>query len=174
MTKHILAVDAPTWDRLRTHLFQDDVEQAAMIFAGAENGAGGVHFVAQEMELLQPADFDYQSAYHISLTDDARGRIIKRAWDLKLSIVEFHSHVGPFATAAFSSSDRAGLSEFVPHVRWRLRGAPYAAIVMTSEAFDGLVWSSDAVQGQGLEHIRVGDTTLVPTALSLRHWGYGR
>jgi hypothetical protein len=132
-----------------------------MIFASADSGAGGVHFQARELGLLSPEDFGYQSGYHISVTDEARGRIIKRAWDLRLAIVEVHSHVGRFASAEFSSSDRGGL----------VRGAPYAALVVTEDAFDALVWAASD-EPEKLEHIRVGDRTLAPTSVSHRRWRY--
>jgi hypothetical protein len=170
MSSYSLVVAPADWRDLQRHLLKNDVEQAAMIFTSADVGAGGVQFRAREIELLAEADFDHQSAYHISLTDEARGRVIKRAWDLKLSMVEVHSHVGSFASAAFSPSDWSGFGEFVPHVRWRLRGAPYAAVVVTRNGFDGLAWA-DGDEPAPLDHLLVGEERLVPTQLSLpRRW----
>ncbi len=169
MRAHELVVSPTDWIVLQRHLLKNEVEQAAIIFTSADHSEDGVQFISRATELLTDADFDHQSAYHISLTDQARGRIIKRAWDLKLSMVEVHSHVGPFASAAFSPSDWSGFSDFVPHVRWRLRGAPYAAVVVAQEGFDGLVWVDD--EPTALDRVIVGSEHLRPTQLSLpRRW----
>ena len=53
--------------------------------------------------------------------------------------LEVHSHLGKYP-AEFSGSDYYGFEEFVPHVRWRLKGQPYAAIVFTKKDADGFVW----------------------------------
>lgn len=166
MMRTSLALSGAVWISLRSHLLQNEVEQAAIVFANVEASTGEIEFIAREFDLLGPHDFDYQSASHISLTDETRGRVIKRAWDLKLAMVEFHSHVGRFASAAFSPSDWAGFADFVPHVRWRLRGALYAAIVVAAEGFDGLVWLEDDQPVQ-LDRITIDDEALEPTGVSI-------
>ena len=172
---HALNVTAGDWHLLRRHLLQNEVEQAAIIYADVEASDGGLNFTSYELELLQPSDFDHQSAYHLSLTDECRGRVIKRAWDLGRAMVEVHSHVGMFASVAFSPSDLDGLAVFVPHVRWRLRGTPYAALVMTESGFDGLVWSEESSTGEQLNVVNVEGTILSPTAETPRkmegHYG---
>jgi len=80
-----------------------------------------------------------QTSYHIELADVVRARVIKRAHDLGATLIEMHSHLGKWP-AQFSPSDIAGFHEWVPHVRWRLKGKPYAALVVTRRGFDGLAW----------------------------------
>ena len=106
---------------------------------------------------------------HASLTDETRGRLIKRAHDLDASLVEFHSHLAEWP-ASFSESDRAGLDEFVPHVRWRLKGKPYMAVVVAPTSFDALAWVSASKNPEEVHGILVGGTLHRPTGLTLKEW----
>ncbi len=135
-----------------------------MLYADVNQDPDVLAFTVADFELIVPADYDFQSSYHISLKDETKGRIIKRAWDSKRAIVEVHSHVGEFSTAAFSPSDHKGFADYVPHVMWRLRGQPYAAIVVADGAFDGLVWTSTGALPQQLNSICLGSVRLQPTA----------
>jgi hypothetical protein len=164
---HRLVMSKSEWIGIKEHLFRSDVEEAAVVFATATVGDGNTTFTYFDKSFLSPDDFNIQTAYHIELTDDARGRIIKTAWDSKTSIVEFHSHVGNDAAPVFSPSDLEGFADFVPHVRWRLRGKPYAAVVVASTGFDALVWSADREGlSETLSAVVLNDSELKPTGLT--------
>lgn len=146
------------------HLLPERIkaEEAAFCFVKARAG--------EDLECLEwygatHTDFAYHSLYHIELKDECRARVIKRAHDLKASIVEFHSHPYPHP-AEFSGSDRAGFREFVPHVWWRLKSGPYAAIVVAPSSFDSLIWANDPHFPSGVLDIVVEHKILRPTALS--------
>ena len=94
-----------------------------------------------ELRLIRASEFHYQSDWHIHLSDEIRAEIIKWAWDGGGGMGEAHSHRSRHP-AQFSPSDLMGLQEFVPHVRWRLQGAPYVALVFGTGSFDSLVWTS--------------------------------
>ena len=89
--------------------------------------------------MLVAADFEVQVPDYLELADGTRARLIKRAHDLDASLIEMHSHPGPW-DAAFSRSDLLGLSETVPHMWWRLEKRPDAAIVIAPSGFDAMVW----------------------------------
>ena len=76
---------------------------------------------------------------HALLTDEAVRDTIKWAHAARASLVEVHSH-GRWRPAAFSGIDVAGFTDWVPGVRWRLRGAPYAAVVVADGTVDGWAW----------------------------------
>ena len=173
------------WDALRLHLLQNDVEQAAIAFArplGRKDASGDSVWTdghgSRVLQVIETyccteADFAFQSAFHIALADEAQARLIKRAWDLRAAFVELHSHVGfdsksaaPVA-AAFSPSDLSGFEEFVPHVRWRLRGAPYVAIVVTSAEFDSMVWDGESKSPVALAAVDVDGEMLTPSGRTL-------
>lgn len=146
-------------------------EEAAFVLARVES-ARHCTFEYAEWVAVPAAGFASRSRFHLELSDATRAGLIKRAHDLGAALVEFHSHhvLGP---AAFSSSDWLGFEEFVPHVRWRLRGRPYAAVVVTLTDFDALVWRGPTHEPRHLDGIVVGDQRLEPTRRSpLQRDGY--
>jgi hypothetical protein len=114
---------------------EQEVEQAAFLYATVTDK----QFQITDWEPLVTPDFVIQTSFHIELTDGVRARVIKRAHDSGLALLEIHSHLGKWL-AQFSPSDLAGFQDWVPHVRWRLRGKPYGALVATHSGFDGLAW----------------------------------
>lgn len=152
-------------DRLWGHLLQGKDEQVAFVFADVTLDDDGVAFRGREIYLVPPSELLVQRAFHVSLTDDAQASIIKLAWDKQLAMVELHSHTDSSWPAQFSPSDLSGLEDFVPHVRWRLRGQPYLAIVVGPSGFDALVWRDDVTEA--LDELAVGDQMLSPTGLTL-------
>ncbi len=93
-----------------------------------------------EALLMQDADV-IDNAWCVELADDARCRVLQWASGRDGWLIEAHSHLGSLGDpAAFSSVDLASLAEWVPHVRWRLRWRPYAALVFGPQTFDGLAW----------------------------------
>lgn len=96
-------------------------------------------FLLREWRPVPPEGLEHQSDVHVSLTDEMRAEVIKWAWDSGLSLVEAHSH-GKWGPAKFSGSDLWGFEDWVPHLWWRLRGRPYAALVTADDTFDAIAW----------------------------------
>ena len=121
---NILKLDKGLQGRLWSHLLPGDTirEQAAFLFCKTEPADDGLVFEAVDQAFLGPDDFTAQYMDYFELTDEARIGLIKRAHVLEASLAEFHSHLSPLP-AAFSLSDRMGLKETVPHMRWRLKKA---------------------------------------------------
>lgn len=140
-------------------------EEAAFVFARASRDEGAASFESIEWSPVNPEGFASRSAYHLELSDETRARVIKRAHDLAASVVEFHSHRGK-SDAQFSPSDWAGFEEFVPHIWWRLKGRPYAAVVVTSTGFDGLAWLDSPDKAVVLDALVSDGTSLTATRLS--------
>jgi len=139
-------------------------EEVAFVYARPSR-EDGVSFGFIEWSAVEPEGFASRSAYHLELSDETRGHVIKRAHDLGASVVEFHSHRGR-SDAQFSPSDWTGFEEFVPHIWWRLKGRPYAAIVVTSTSFDGLVWLDSPESPVRLDALISNGVSLAPTRLS--------
>jgi hypothetical protein len=151
-------------EKLWSHLLQSDVEQVAFVFAAVKAESDDTVLTTQNHYLAQPCDFEIHSEFHVELTDEARSRIIKHAWDTGATPVELHSHPGDVWGAMFSPSDMYGFAEFVPHCRWRLRGRPYLAIVVSPAGADALAWIDKSGRPVGLTAIRVaGEPVAVPT-----------
>ena len=144
-------------------------EQAAFLFCRTDTADNGLVFDAVDQVFLDESDFAAQYTDYIELTDEARIGLIKRAHVLGASLAEFHSHPGPWP-ASFSLSDRMGLKETVPHMRWRLKKRPYLAVVVAPSGFDALVWSRDAGIPEPLAGIEVDGALMRPTNASLEGW----
>lgn len=141
----VIRIRAAELAQLRRYLLRTPrCEQGAFLFCrpSVSGGADPV-FECEDWFPLKRTDYEVQAGDYLELTDAARARLIKRAHDRGVCLVESHSHPGPYP-AAFSYSDLTGLDEFVPHVRWRLRGRPYAALVFAQSGFDGLAWTDAA------------------------------
>jgi hypothetical protein len=159
-----LIIRKAEWASLRAHLVprRHVLEEAAFLFA--QDPGSGLQLVCREIWLLKSEDFAYQSASHIELSDSIRARIIKNAHETRTAIVELHSHTGR-CPAQFSYSDHLGFTDWVPHMRWRLKGRPYGALVITRSGIDGFIWQARTPERIG--HIRViGGKSLHPTGLS--------
>ena len=135
-----IEIERRDYERLREHLEAgDEVEQVAFLLT--EPYAGDETLRVAAIQLIEAENFNLQSGYHVELADEIRPDLIKRAWEEEACVIEVHSHLdGP---ARFSWSDIAGFDEWVPHMRWRLRGRPYGALVFAPDDFDALVWNGD-------------------------------
>jgi hypothetical protein len=67
--------------------------------------------------------------------------------------------------------DFEGFTEFVPHVRWRLRGRPYAAIVVADTTFDALAWiEPEDPKPVAVDAVTAESEILYPTRKSVTRW----
>ena len=149
------------------HLLEDEpkMEAAGFIFSKHLPKGEAHEFQTLEWYPIPPEGYLFRNSYHFVLTDQIRAEVIKRAHDLSASLVEFHCHRGHWP-ARFSPSDQAGFQEFVPHVRWRLKGRPYLAVVVTERDFDALAWIKGSGTPQHLAGIVADGSTMEPTRLS--------
>jgi hypothetical protein len=156
----------------REHL-RGNVEQVGFFQADFDHRRSA--FLLREWRPMPSEAFEYQSAHHVTLRDETRPEIIKWAGDANACLVEVHSH-GDDGVAAFSPSDLWGFAEWVPHVRWRLRGRPYAAIVTAGDTFDALAWvdaKHDPVQVIALQVggvLQMATARTLPRLVELKRW----
>jgi hypothetical protein len=171
MTRIFLDLPPEVHEAVLKHLLPDppESEQAAFIFTNAEVDSGDQVFRHLEWLPVEAYGLEVNSPHYLELTDNMRAKVIKRAHDLSATIVEFHSHLGPWP-ASFSESDRAGFEEFVPHVWWRLKGRGYVAVVVTQSDFDALAWLSGPHTPEPLTAIRSAGRIHHPTAITLKRW----
>jgi hypothetical protein len=97
------------------------------------------HFMVRGWRPVDGALASEPGELHLSLPDETRSAVIQWATAESACLIEAHSH-SQWSPAAFSLYDLRNLDEWVPHLRWRLRGRPYAAIVTSVVDFDALAW----------------------------------
>lgn len=112
-------------------------------------------FALREWRPITPDGYAVQNNYHVSLTDEAAGDIIRWAWATDACLVEAHSH--RHQPAEFSPSDIYGFSDWVPHLYWRLARRPYAALVIAGPTIDGLAWIEGADRPEPIERVQLTD-----------------
>lgn len=162
-----LLIDEVLYRRLNEHLLPKRARTEQAAFLLCNYATDEAVFNCLEAMLIQHRQFAIHSAFHLELDDSTRAQVIKAAHDHQCSLVEVHSH--PFSgTAEFSGSDFDGLSDFVPHVWWRLRYRPYGALVVTPTSIDGLAWIDGPESPECIHAIEVGGRIVPTTGLSFR------
>jgi hypothetical protein len=133
-------ISGQQYDALLNHLTATPESVAFMRCAPPE--ADRV-FRVDEVRLISAREQHSRADDHCELADDVRADVIRWAWNSGGCLIEAHSHGSIFGPPQFSRFDLTQLSEWVPHVRWRLAGRPYAALVTASREVDGLAWIDD-------------------------------
>jgi hypothetical protein len=166
MSAPVLSIPSAMWEQVVDHLASGPEEQLAFMLVRWDGDLGQVF----DLRLVRASGFDLQLPWHISLADEERAEVIGWAHEGNGALLEMDVHRGPWP-ARFSASDKEGLDEFVPHVWWRLRHRPYAALVMGEQGFDALVWRSGPGEPEQLTKLLVdGRSAARPTGLSLARW----
>jgi hypothetical protein len=158
-----LTLSQSTWNDLHTHM-NHRFERAAFLFTKPLTDTTW----AVETVWLLDGDDDYRvsNGQSLELAESIRPEVIRLAHANGYAVVEAHSHYFPGKFTRFSSYDLHGLTDFAPHMLWRLPGRPYVALVIGQDSFDALAWS-DSKAAETLEYLTVGDRNLTPTGLSL-------
>jgi hypothetical protein len=140
---------------LREHLFQNEVEQGAFLFARQDAAAVGLRLVVEHLYLVPPLGWEVQMEVYLEMRDSERAKIMKLARDKNLAAIDCHSHPQAGERVRFSPSDVAGITEFAQYARWKLDGKPFAAIVCGEESVDAVVWHGTFSQAEPVHEIRV-------------------
>ncbi|MGB0096168.1 MAG: hypothetical protein WBP81_26980 [Solirubrobacteraceae bacterium] len=152
--------DVMTAANLDTSIFEESVA-----FFLAEPIPEGLRLV--DVRAMGPEDFAARTDEHVALADHVRPAVIAWASDAGLTLVEAHTHPGG-DPVCLSPTDVSGLAEWVPHVRWRLRGLPYAALVLGPTTIDAVGWSGKGNYPQGVAALHIdGHPPQLMTGLSL-------
>jgi hypothetical protein len=139
------------FDALAKHLRSRPEGVAFMLSSPPEEDGS---FRIRDLRIVHAERFDHQSDDYAEPDDELRGEVIRWAWEAGACLIEAHSHGRFFLPARFSGFDFDQFEEWVPHVRWRLAGRPYAALVFAGEEIDGLAWL-DSSQPEAIEAIVV-------------------
>jgi hypothetical protein len=145
-----LSCPAEAYDELVSRM-NDRPEEVAFMLAGQMSAAAAFRISA--LRFVDGHRFAHRSEDRAEPDDEIRGEMIRWAWENGDCLVEAHSHGAMVVPASFSRFDVGQFEEWVPHVRWRLRGRPYLALVIAGDQVDGLAWI--ATHAEPIERIEV-------------------
>lgn len=161
-----LVIPAAISDRLLAH-FDVPIERMAFLLA-EQTSLQDRWTVVDELYLADQVDYALQSAYCLELADPVRPRILSWATGQDVvALVEVHSHGKLSHRTTFSPTDLDGLAEVVPQMLWRLRGRPYAALVLGADDVDALAWLRRGEPPTAPGSIVFGDRTMTPTGIAV-------
>lgn len=161
-----IIIPAEIAEPLRRHLFQNDVEQGAFLFARAEHNADGLALAVVDFYLVPARGWEVQMDVYLQMKDSERAKIMQLARAKNLCAIDCHSHPHAEEDVWFSPSDVAGISEFADYAKWKLDGRPFAAVVWGESSVDAVVWSGDFAGPTTAAEICIVDATprtLYPT-----------
>lgn len=161
-----ICMTADMYVSILAHLFpkNDKREQGGFLFCKFDETSQV--FESLEWLPLKGSDYAEQASDYLELADETRAKIIKKAHDMDASLVELHCHPGP-SKATFSIADWVGFNEFVPHILWRLKNRPYAALVFAYESVDGFAWLNRDAKPVTISSIKTELTRYLTTGLSI-------
>lgn len=167
----VIRIDAVRYAAVHAHLLPADAdsEEAAFLFARVRRTPNSIELEVEEHYLVRADEFNVHALGYLDLKEETHNKVIKRAHDLGIALIEMHSHPFTFyGAASFSYTERAGLDEVVPHVMWRLPGRPYAAIVVAPEGLDALIWFDRNGEPETVAELRIGKASIVPTGQTMK------
>lgn len=159
-----IIIPAEIAEPLQQHLFQNDIEQGAFLFARAEHNADGLALVVEDSYLVPPRGWEVQMEVYLQMKDSERAKIMQLARAKNLCAIDCHSHPHAEGDVWFSPSDVAGITEFADYAKWKLDGRPFAAIVWGEASVDAVVWRGDFAGPMTAAEIRIVGAT--PQALN--------
>lgn len=181
--KYIIVIPQHIKEQMMTHLFQNELEQGAFLFANTVESAKQLCFSVVSAYLVPPAGWKIQLEDYLEMDDAEKAKIMKDARDKGYAIIDCHSHPGSKYKVCFSPSDIYGITEFVAYSKWKLDGKPFAAMVWGESSLDAIVWHGKFVNAHQVDEVHIiGSTTkiLTPTCTwfkgtrySLRGRNYG-
>jgi hypothetical protein len=152
-----ISFPAALFDELLSHLKRPE-EVAFMLAEPPTDGC----FRVRELRTMGGERFLDHSDDHAELDDAIRGEVIRWAWESDACLVEAHSHGPIFLPARFSGFDFDQFVDWIPHVRWRLAGRPYAALVAAGDDIDGLAWIGE--EPEAVDAVLVDGRPLLSTS----------
>lgn len=163
----VVRIDDLMYKEVRSHLLQNDLEHVCFLYYRSIFNKGNYVMDVQDFYIVPAHEYDCQYEFHVSLKEECQSKIIKKAWDKKLSIGEIHSHPASMR-AKFSATDISGFQDFVPHIWWRLKKGPYFALVISQYEIDALAWIKGPGSYEAVKRIEVGNSLIYPSNNTLK------
>jgi hypothetical protein len=152
---NIITIPTQVADALRRHLFQNDLEQGAFLFARTVRSREELNLAVEDFYLVPPNGWETQMDVYLEMKDSERAKIMKLARDKDLAAIDCHSHPRADGDVWFSPSDIFGITEFAEYAKWKLNGKPFAATVWGERSVDGVLWLNDSTSPLMLDQVKI-------------------
>jgi len=151
---------------LHQHLFQNEVEQGAFLFANARRDNRELHLDVADFYLVPARGWEVQMEVYLQMKDSERAKIMKLAREKNLCAIDCHSHPRAGDDVWFSPSDVAGITDFAQYAKWKLDGKPFAAMVWGEQSADAVLWQGEFTNAERVAAVKIvgsASQTLIPT-----------
>ena len=147
----ILHIPSHLYAKLHSHLFQNELEQAAFLLGTANEQS----FEAKDIYLVPPEGWAVQMDIYLEMSNVERARAMSVARHGGWAIVDCHSHPGAGSDVWFSPSDIAGITNYAQYARWKLDRRPYVATVWGESSVDAVCWYGDFSECHPVESVQI-------------------
>ncbi len=155
MRTRAIVIPAAIQRQLQEHLFQNQLEQGAFLFAREAAANDEAELVVSDLYLVPEDGWQVQLDVYLEMKDAERAKIMAMARKGEYAVIDCHSHPGSLDTAAFSPSDRSGITDFAAYAKWKLSGKPFAAIVWGEQSLDAVMWLGDFRTPLPVDQVRI-------------------
>jgi len=160
--KYGIAIPEDLERMLRSHLFQNELEQGAFLFAQPLRYRDELWLEAVNVYLIKPSGWEVQLEVYLEMNDAERAKIMKIAKDTNLAVIDCHSHPGSDEDVGFSPSDKRGITEFAAYAKWKLDGKPFTAMVWGESSVDAVGWCDSFEKATKIDVVKIlGDSARV-------------
>jgi molybdopterin/thiamine biosynthesis adenylyltransferase len=146
--------------QLGNHLLQGSKEQFAFALAGVNRGDGYVKILVKEVIQVPGNAFEHQSSTFLRLKKDFVAKVITRAVNEDLALLDMHSHPWSTSVAYSSVDDRFEVERFL----WSAENFPqieHATLLMGRGSIDARMWCKKEEVIVPIQNVRVADIPMV-------------
>lgn len=153
--KYTIEIPGELEKTLQDHLFQNELEQGAFLFASVTESRRRLSLEVVDIYLVPPEGWAVQMDLYLEMRDEERARIMKMARSKDLAVIDCHSHPTSGDNVWFSPSDKSGITEFAGYANWKLDGKPYIAMVWGESSVDAVIWHGNFDKACRVDEVRV-------------------
>jgi molybdopterin-synthase adenylyltransferase len=148
------------YERIQTHLLQNNIEQAAFLLAGVSRSQQQTALLVREIIVVPPDGFIKQSGVYLEIDPAFMAPIIKKARINKLSVISLHSHPFSGSSVGFSGIDDRGEAELISKIQQRVSNIPHATMVFGQSSVDARIWYPDSCDPVPVDVIKIIGRTI--------------
>jgi len=155
------------FNQLRNHLLQDSKEQFAFAMAGINQGSDYMKILVKEVLRVPDHAFEHQGSAYLRLKKDFVAKVITRAVNERLALIEMHSHPWSNCVEYSSVDDRSEADRFL----WAAENFPqieHATLLMGKDSVDARMWCKQEEVMVPIHSLRILDIPMIDQTTTSR------